>query len=261
MARQLIIVVLLLLGLGAIHTAGTRRQLVPATSKDPYAWLGPLPSKLDDRGLEQRWERLVGQMREETRAIDVRRFVCRNPTEVGSVPMMTNVVRYVDNLPASQDDKGLADGLLEAAARGNWLARTLLFSALREADDMATGYRAVQLAEWLHRHRLGQLYADMEGIGLMADDYEGSFGHDPSRFLSTAAMHHDYIAQARIGGALTESDDPELVAAGGRMLTCAASVRSFYRAALKDATETRIGPVSRRLSGQYQRSPATGAGG
>lgn len=262
MTRQLIIVMLLLLGLGVVHTAGTRRQPVPAISKDPYAWLGPLPSTLDYTGLWQRWERLVDQLSKETHTIDVRRFVCRSPAEVGGVPMMKNVVRYFDNLPGSRDDKHLADGLLQAAARGNWLARTLVLSRLREADDMATRYRAVQLAEWLHRHRLGQLYADLEGITAGAGSDEGTLGHDLSRFFTAAAMQHDYVAQASIGGALVGSDDPERIAAGGKMLACAASAQLYYRAVLEDVGETRNAPGSSRLSGQYHGRPqATGSGG
>src|SRR5688500_10252576 len=42
MTRQLIVLLVLLLGLGALHTAGAHLPLAtrPAASKDPHAWLG-----------------------------------------------------------------------------------------------------------------------------------------------------------------------------------------------------------------------------
>ncbi|MBB3220772.1 hypothetical protein [Pseudoduganella umbonata] len=230
MARQWMIAVLLLLGLGTIHMAGTHRPQAPVASKDPYAWLGPLPGKIDHIDIGPRWKRLVDEVVKDARAADVRRFVCKIPAEVGALPMMQAVVRYADGLPGSLDDQALADGLSQAAARGNWLARAQLFSHLRETEDMATRYRLLQLAEWLHRHRLGHLYVGLEDqVWASPDEHDTSVAHDPSRFVAAAAMHHDYAAQASVGRALIEMDDPELVAAGGRMLACAASARDLYR--------------------------------
>ena len=237
MTRQLMILVVLLLGLGLIHTAGTRRPLGPAASKDPYAWLGPMPSTPGYTDLGRRWERLVGQVVNEARTVDVRRFVCKTPAEVGALPMMQSVLRYADNLPGSQDDKALVDGLQQAAARGNWFARTLLLSRLGEADGVTARYQFVQLAEWLHLHRLGHLYVELQNdIWLDSEDHVGAPGSQLSRFVGAAAMRHDYIAQDSVGRALIDLDDPELVAAGGRMLACAAEARAFFQSIRADST-------------------------
>lgn len=233
MARQLIVSLVLLLGLGALHTAGTHRALAPkpAASKDPHAWLGTLPVRMDPAVMEMRRDRLFERMTKDAQAVDVRRFVCRSPAEVGALPMMGAVMRYVDALPGGQDDNALTEELMQAAAHGNWLARTLLLPVLEEsgaAGNAASSYRAIQLAEWLYRHRVGRLYADLEPMAKWIASYDGDGGNDPSGFLAAAAMQQDYAMQASVGRALIEMDDPEVVAAGGRMLACAAGARAAY---------------------------------
>lgn len=230
MARQLIVLLVLLLGLGALHTAGTHRALAPkpAASKDPHAWLGTLPVRMDPAVLEKRRDRLFERMTKDAQAVDVRRFVCRSPAEVGALPMMGAVMRYVDALPASQDDKALTEELMQAAAHGNWLARTLLLPLLDKSGNAASSYRAIQLAEWLYHHRLGRLYADLEPTAKWIASYDGDGGNDPSGFLAAAAMQQDYAMQASVGRALIEMDDPKVVVAGGRMLACAAEARAAY---------------------------------
>lgn len=228
MARQLIIAVLLLLGLGAIHTAGTHRALAPKPSDDPYAWLGPVPKRIDDQELRQRWDRLGKRMVSDAQAVDVRQFACKSPSEIGTLPMMSSVMRYIHDLPGSEEDETLASGLSQAAARGNWLARTLMLSPLTQQDDMQLRYRAVQLAEWLYVHRLGQLFSELEYIGTWYGANYAMHGNDPSGFIAAAAIRQDYAAQASIGNELIRANDPALVSAGGKMLTCAAEARVFY---------------------------------
>lgn len=233
MARQMIVLVVLLVGLGALHMVGTHRPLAakPAASTDSFAWLGTLPARMEADEIGQRWDRLLKRMERDARAVDVRRFVCRSPAEVGALPMMGAVMRYMDAQPGSEDDKTLAGGLMKAAAQGNWLARTLMLPPLDEADeagDAASRYRSIQLAEWMYRNRFGQVYSALEPRTASLVGLGGEDGNDPSGFLAAAAMQQDFGAQRSVGRVLVGMDDPESIAAGGRMLACAARARAAY---------------------------------
>ena len=231
MARQLIIALLLLLGLDITHAAGKHRPLAQQQAKtlrDPFAWIGPLPATISDTALNKRWDRLGDKVFASVQAPDPRRFVCKSPAEVGPVPMMSAVERYIDGAPESLYDDEVLSELNEAAARGNWLARTLILFWLNERSKNEYQYRAVVLAEWMYHRRLGQLYV-VFGDALMASGYgSGVPGDRVSGFDIMAAMRHSYVAQNKVGNELSRDPDPELAAAGRKMLACASGSLGAY---------------------------------
>lgn len=228
MKRQLVIILLLLLGIGALNAAGNQRSQAAASS-DGLEWLGPLPARISDASLDQRWDRLIKQVFAEVQKTDPRSFQCKSPAEVGPVPMMSAVERYIDGAPESRFDNEVMGGLYEAAAKGNWLARTLIFFQLIEYSENALQYRAVALGEWMHERRLGQLYAGL-GDMLKGSGYYGDLpGVGVTGFDIAAAVHHSYVAQNEVGKELSKNDDPELAAIGRKMLACASSSLGAYR--------------------------------
>ena len=230
MKRQIFIIFLLLFGVGILNAAGARRTPAPVTSKDPLSWLGPVPSKLSDSSIMRRWIELGDKVRKDVVDTDgVNNFICKTPADVGPVPMMDAVERYMDGAPDSRYDEQLMRGLYQAAAKGNWLARVQLFHVLSNVNDEKAGYRALQLAEWMQKKKLGQLYAVI-GKEVMASGYYSDLpGVSITRFDMAAAMQQSYVAQDEVGKALSKSDDPALAAVGRKMLACASGSLGAYR--------------------------------
>jgi hypothetical protein len=240
MKRQLIVVVVLLLGLGSNHAAGAQQLRAPNAAKDPLAWIGPLPKTISTASLDKRWDRLIKQVFAEISTTDVRRFACKSPAEVGPTPMMNAVEAYIDGAPDSLFDDVIMHDLNEAAAKGNWLARTLIFFWLNAYDEKQYQYRAVVLAEWMHERRLGQLYAAFGDMLMASGYYSDAPSSKLSAFDTMAAMHHSYVAQNDVGKALSASDDPELAAVGRKMLACASGSLGAYRRLFnKEGTQAR----------------------
>lgn len=226
MKRQLLIAVFLLLGLGVLHVAGTHRPLGPPATNDPLAWLGPLPARISEAELDRRWAWLGRKLYAELGALDVTTFVCKRPGEVGAVPLMHAVERYIDGAPGSRTDPVVMSGLYQAAGHGNWLARAQLFFVFNDAASGPARYRAIQLAEWLQRERLGHIAAAF-GAALKASGYH-RFGATIDGFDVHAALHHSYAAQYEVGLELSQDRDPALAAAGRRMLACARDALPAY---------------------------------
>ncbi|WP_165390846.1 ankyrin repeat domain-containing protein [Pseudoduganella lutea] len=238
MTRQPIVLLVLLLGLGALHTAGAHRPLAPkpAASKDPFAWIGPVPKTISTEALHKRWVRL-GKQVFDTVSTDVKQFVCKSPAEVGPVPMMDAVERYIDGAPESLYDDEVMSNLNKAAAQGNWLARTLIYFWLRQYSEEELQYRTVMLGEWMYQQRLGQLYAAFGDTLKGSGYYSDAPGIQVTGFDIMAAMRHSYVAQNDVGKALSKSSDPELASVGRKMLACASNSLGAYRRLFSGETD------------------------
>lgn len=209
---------------------------------DELAWLGPLPEKLTPENLHSRLVAALEKANNDMRSDDdLKKFVCKRPEEVGPVPQMGAVDAWLNAWPDGKKNDALVKGLYRAAAAGNWLARAQLYGVLSERDDESPvrKYRWVQLVEWLQRQQLGQLYAMMgyetESSGYWSDQP----GNPISRFDVSAALHHSYPAQNKVGRALADSADPALSAIGRQMLGCASGSMPAYARLFSGETQRR----------------------
>ncbi|MGK5033115.1 hypothetical protein [Janthinobacterium sp. MDT1-19] len=200
--------------------------LAARANDDALAWLGKLPPQWS---MQEHAKRLLSIGDKIERHIasglrqggpDVRRFVCKAPTAYGALPQQQAVLAYqLQPLPVLHFG-AVWNQLLAAAAQGNWMARLEVYYALAERKVSELSYveqaRLVQLMEWLHQREIAGLYrffsARTIGDGAMQD-----------RVARLAAMQGSVMDQSVVGKLLQDEDDPALVAAGKRMLDCAAA--------------------------------------
>lgn len=198
---------------------------------DALAWLGKLPPEWS---MQEHARRLLSIGDKIQRHIasglrqggpDVRQFVCKAPTAYGALPQQQAVRAYqLQPLPVLH--AGAAwDQLLAAAAQGNWMARLEVYYALAERKVSELSYveqaRLVQLMQWLHQREIAGLYSfSARTIG---------DGATQDRVARLAAMQGSVIDQSVVGTLLQDEDDPALVAAGKRMLDCAAAAMQSPR--------------------------------
>jgi hypothetical protein len=207
------------------------------------SWLGALPAGLRVEILSDRMGRVLQSVRNDlsttSRADD---FICKTPAQVGPVPMMDAVERYIDGMPESASDQAILIGLDDAARRGNWLARVQLYAWLSEyaGEDLVLGYRQIQLMEWMQKQRIGALYAFF-GEDLAASGYYSDSPGDQITGIDIyAAMHNSYPAQNKVGKQLVSSGDPSKVSLGKKMLACASgSLPSYARVFNGEAEKAR----------------------
>jgi len=204
-------------------------RMVHAPRREDMSWLGPV-RRIGGDELAQRTHDVMGKVRQDVAtAQDPAGFACRQPAEVGPVPLLDAVDAWLDGLPASRHDRKLTRNLYRAAAEGNWLARVQVYTLLAErpARDNTTVYRTVQLMEWLQQHGIGALHG-LVGEALKAARGGGRDASAVSASDLYAALHDSYPAQYKVGQQLTRSGDPRLAAAGRRMVDCAAHALPAY---------------------------------
>lgn len=195
------------------------------------AWLGPVPAGVTREQVAERSAAVFDiVMKDMAAGYDRRAFACKTPAEVGPVPMMDAVERYIDGLPESRDDDVLLHGLNQAARAGNWIARANLFFLMsqRRQSDLVGEFRMIQLMEWMHERRLGALYAFIGEAGLASGITNGLSGNGPTAMDEFAALRHSYQAQYEVGQHLKKSDDPDEVRLGERMVACALGSSPAY---------------------------------
>lgn len=197
---------------------------------DSYAWLGPLPSHGRSKAAGQKADKVIDAVRRDGMLRKpVTSFICKSPVEVGPVPMMEAVERYLDALFEARLDQEAKRGLVQAAARGNWLARSLLLNMVRSSSKSKDHYRAAQLLEWLHEHRIGTVYSAINDELRTSQPYNSAVRHGVYLLDIAAALSHDYYAQLRVGEILVASDNQRLAATGKKMLACAPRHINAYR--------------------------------
>lgn len=210
-----------------VHAEHSR--MAHASRHEDMSWLGPV-RRIDGDELAQRTHGVMSKVRQDVATVqDPVGFACRQPAEVGPVPLLDAVDAWLDGLPASRHDRKLTRNLYRAAAEGNWLARVQVYTLLAErpARDNTTVYRTVQLMEWLQQHGIGALH------GLVGEALKAARGGRPDASAVTAsdmyaALHDSYPAQYKVGLELTRSGDPRLAAAGRRMVDCAVHALPAY---------------------------------
>ncbi|KAB8061199.1 hypothetical protein GCN74_05725 [Janthinobacterium sp. FT14W] len=200
--------------------------LAARANDDALAWLGKLPPQWS---MEEHARRLLSIGDKIQRHIasglrqgdpEVREFACKPPTAYGALPQQQAVLAYQLQPSPKLHAGAVWDQLLAAAAEGNWMARLEVHDALAERKVSELSYveqaRLVQLMEWLHRREIAGLYSFFSAR---------TFGHGATqdRVAGLAAMQGSFLDQRTVGTLLLEEDDPALVAAGRRMLDCAAA--------------------------------------
>ncbi|WEF32776.1 hypothetical protein [Pseudoduganella chitinolytica] len=216
---------------GAREARGDGPRLTHASRRDDLAWLGPV-QVLEQDELTRRMDRLLTSVMHDVATVqDPERFVCKQPAEVGPVPLLDAVDAWLDRFPDSRRDHQLTRNLYRAAAEGNWLARVQVYTILAErpARDNSTAYRTIQLMEWLQQHGIGALHG-IVGTTLTGRHHFDGEAPTPDITASDmyAALHHSYPAQHKVGLALSHNDDPALAAVGRRMIDCAAGALPAY---------------------------------
>jgi len=204
------------------------------------SWLGPVPAGLTQEEVNRRSDAVFQKIKEDMNAtIDIEDFTCKTPAEVGPVPMMDAVERYIDGLPESPDDDGLLHGLGNAARQGNWIARAQIFLLMsdRRQADVSEHYRMVQLMEWMQERRLGVLYAWFGDAVAASGFYNGLAGNGPTGFDEFAALQGSYQAQYEVGQYLKNSRDPDSTRIGERMVACALGSLPAYARVFSGAAE------------------------
>jgi hypothetical protein len=206
----------------------------------PLSWLGPAPAGLTQEEVNRRTDAVIEKIKNDMSAgIDIGDFVCKTPAEVGPVPMMDAVERYIDGLPESRDDDGLLHGLNDAARHGNWIARAQIFLLMsdRRQADVSEHYRMVQLMEWMQERRLGVLYAWFGDAVAASGFYNGLAGNGPTGIDEYAALNGSYQAQYEVGRYLKNSNDPDRAGIGERMVACALGSLPAYARVFTGAAE------------------------
>lgn len=217
-----VIVVLWLIG-GVAKAGG-------GAESDRYAWLGPLPQKQLNKAAERKANGVIEAVRRDGVFREkVASFVCKTPSEVGPVPMMEFVERYLNGRIDRDLDDEAVEGLEQAAARGNWVARSELLMLLRDSTESGDHYRAAQLLDWLHARRIGSVYSLIGDQLKTARPYNNPSRHGVYLLDLVAALHHDYMSQHKVGKALLGSDNRQLAAVGRKMLDCASASMKPYR--------------------------------
>lgn len=220
-------------------------------------WMGPIPAKFDEEKLLKQSYAVLAQMTVEVERapIILNKFKCKRPEFFGPVPRMDLVRAFLHASPDGDKDEGLVNGLSEAAAAGNWMAKVQLYNIMRANTKVAI-YRQIQTAQWMHLQKLGPIYA------LMAASREDSIGDRRpdglSKFEVYAAFHGSYAAQYKVGKILVEN--PFTAEVGRAMLDCASNTVPEYgrifsgeakRASQQrqqDKIDARLPPLQRAIS-------------
>lgn len=240
MKLKLAFISLLVLGTVTVSAAETRRTVPPVKNHrsnliDQLEWLGPIPTKLSQEMIEKRTAAVFLKLGKVI-AVEAnpKQFICKSPAEIGPIPNMQAVDRYLMSWPDSTNDPELLKGLFDAASQGNWLARSHIFALLiggRASSNIQTHYRKLQSVEWMVQKKHGPVF-NWFVDSLAASGYFGA-EIDLSGVDTIAALHNSYPAQERAGKDLLKSDDPELVAIGQAMRDCAANASPGYREVFK----------------------------
>ena len=200
-----------------------------AANDDELVWLGPLPAEWSRDDVQKQLDDVYGKIKHELdnlgdADIDVSRFVCRSPDQIGPAPDQQAVIDYMSSLrePGSTTPAQWT-ALVEAARKGNWLARLQIFVALgsRPKDDLVSVYRRIQLMGWLQANHVGALYTYYLGELAATGYFEGPGPGATSPIPLYAAMHGSYAAMKRAGDSLMARDEPDVQAIGKRMHDCA----------------------------------------
>lgn len=204
-------------------------------------WLGALPKKMSNEDLFRRYGKTMGIKLDVSSVTndDVLRFTCKTPEQVGPVPMLDAVDAYIDGLPESRTDSAVMSKLNESAKNGNWLARLQLLSWMSDTrpDGLEMQYREAQLTEWLQKNKIGGLYA-LVGYAVVASGYySDSPGVGITAFDIFAALHNAYPSQYKVGKALMNSRDHQMVAIGEKMVACAENSLASYKRAFSGEAE------------------------
>ncbi|QVN20586.1 hypothetical protein [Burkholderia pyrrocinia] len=206
-----------------------RYRAAAAANDDELAWLGPLPAEWSKDKVQQQLDDVYGKIKHELdnlgdADIDVSRFVCKSPDQIGPVPDQQAVIDYLGSLrePGSTT-RAQWKALVEAARQGNWLARLQIFLALgaRPNDDLVATYRRTQLMAWLQANHVGALYTYYLNALAATGFFEGRGPGDASPIPLYAAMRGSYSAMKRAGDRLMLDNDPKIQAIGKRMSDCA----------------------------------------
>lgn len=197
-----------------------------ATNSDELSWLGPLPMQWSDEAYRSRQSALYKSIErdfEEWKPDDLAAFTCKSPQQFGPVPNQHAVIEYLaQGQPGNTQGRTWA-ALVEAARKGNWMARFQIYAALGHGHggDLTRIYRRLQLGEWLEANHVGPLYSSfMKALG--ATGYFG--GQSPSGDSLPyvyAALHGSYSAMDSVGRTLSFADDETKQAVGKRMRDCA----------------------------------------
>ncbi|KVH36357.1 hypothetical protein [Burkholderia cepacia] len=206
-----------------------RYRAAAAANDDELAWLGPLPAEWSRDDVQKQLDDVYGRIKQELdnlgdADIDVSRFVCRSPAQIGPAPDQQAVIDYM----GSQREPGSTTpaqwtALVDAARKGNWLARLQIFVALgsRPKDDLVSVYRRIQLMAWLQANHVGALYTYYLGELAATGYFEGPGPGATSPVPLYAAMRGSYAAMKRAGDSLMARDEPDVQAIGRRMHDCA----------------------------------------
>ncbi|KVK76732.1 hypothetical protein WS90_02805 [Burkholderia cepacia] len=206
-----------------------RYRAAAAANDDELAWLGPLPAEWSRDDVQKQLDDVYGRIKQELdnlgdADIDVSRFVCRSPAQIGPAPDQQAVIDYMGSLrePGSTTPAQWT-ALVDAARKGNWLARLQIFVALgsRPKDDLVSVYRRIQLMAWLQANHVGALYTYYLGELAATGYFEGPGPGATSPVPLYAAMRGSYAAMKRAGDSLMARDEPDVQAIGRRMHDCA----------------------------------------
>ncbi|PLY45819.1 hypothetical protein CSZ94_04300 [Janthinobacterium sp. ROICE36] len=206
--------------------------LAARANDDALAWLGKLPPQWS---MQEHARRLLSIGEKLQRHIadglrqggpDARQFVCKAPTAYDALPQQQAVLAYQLQPPPELHAGAVWEQLLAAAAQGNWMARLEVYYALAERKVSELSYveqvRLVQLMEWLHQREIAGLYSFFSARTI-------GDGATQERVERLAAMQGSVMDQSAVGTLLQDEDDPALVAAGKRMLDCAAKAMQAPR--------------------------------
>ncbi|KVZ42292.1 hypothetical protein WL18_18395 [Burkholderia ubonensis] len=206
-----------------------RYRKAAAANDDELAWLGPLPAEwsVDDAShqIGDVFHKIEHDLDTMSAAdVDVTRFVCKSPDQIGPAPDQQAVVDYLDSLRTpGTTTRQQWRALVEAARKGNWLARLQLFLVLgsRPQDDLVSQYRRGQLMAWLQANHVGAIYTYFLSQLAATGFFEGPSPGPSSPIYLYAAMRGSYSAMKKAGDALAGDDDPKTRASGERMRDCA----------------------------------------
>ena len=219
-------------GIYVSRAVAQKKPNAPAvrTADEPLlAWLGPLPRTLSDEKIRARMVAVMKKIKTDLSSEnDVLTFACKTPAQVGPIPMVEAMERYIEQLPESQYDETILRDLDLAASKGNWLARAQLYALIVDSKERPMQYRAVQLLEWLQERKIGAVYAIFGDALAASGYYSGAPGEGITGIDIFAALHNSYPAQNKVGKELKESSDPKLVAVGEKMLACANAALPAY---------------------------------
>ncbi|QIL80086.1 hypothetical protein G7047_09365 [Diaphorobacter sp. HDW4A] len=210
-----------------------------AANEDEFAWLGTLPQHWRNPGINfseiSQKLRVFDQM-----DVNVLKFTCRSPEQIGPVPHQAAVTRYLRSAQqvrtwlftrelafqgkVSWDAKTqyleaqkLWSDLLLAAQHGNWMAVFLATRALSKTQsaDPIVSARISQLQGWMIRHEVADFYLDESGL------FDLPYPSDKAtRLFNYLALNGSYTAMLHAGTLLKNAADPGKQTIGRRMHEC-----------------------------------------